>query len=387
MKKYKTEIIIALIVLLLSVSIIGIIKYTKIFSYTTKNVDIKSYQSNELHLKFDYPQNWHVVKNSNDDAEVITLSNADNSFNVYITGRKLNSQVQRQRDEIYSRNKYSFTSGDLETITVIDDKFVVVSKLGGVNIENNNDINGDSLVVSNIKLHNKYSVYEEHEDIVYTDLAIYDYKTNDVQLTIQYQLDTEDAINHLNEYMFMLSEIIDSIQPIDNDNSKLFSQSNEWQIYQSNMFGLSFDYPASWNVVTTGDDINATITLNSDADNSLELQIFKITATSDGSRLCEFNTPCDNAYPRTSLKYDESNFEKITTVDNTNIYIKQQVIDSMQGKLYSKKGDLLYTDLPIYSYSSDDTRLEIIYNINDDIVVTNWQEYITEISKIINSIK
>jgi len=402
MKKYKREIIGLVIVGMIGLVVAGILKYTNILSY--KYNDLNHYQSNNLKLQFDYPENWKIDKKQTDTSETIIISSDnDNAFEVYITGEKL---IPKDENYItYPRKKYSFESTQLNTISLLDNKSLVISDLGGIEIQQNDSIYDDIIISKELIKDKKYFVYEEKEGTIYEDLAIYGYYTDDVHLTIQYEVNSEDVIKDWGAYTVMLDEMVDSIKSFNSEKSIIFNEIDKTTQYKSKEFNIVFDYPSTWNRSVQIGDESSSIVLTSDADNSFEVRMTKIII-SDNNEICEPYTPCDTAYPRIPFKYKADDFKKITTLDGVDIVISAlggvnrdigETTDfSMltavnftsrdQGSIYGVEDNLLYEDLAIYNYIDDNIRFEILYSINSDDVIDDWSIYESELQKIISSI-
>jgi len=182
---------------------------------------------------------------------------------------------------------------------------------------------------------------------------------------------------------------------------------NEKTHYSSEDLRIAFDYPKAWIKEVKNEDNSTNITLSSDENDSLVVNISGYLVPLSEENNCEDNPDCSITYLRDEYTYKSEEFKSVGTIDNKNLYISESggttlqllenniytgIVSSRPIELgesyyvYEINGDLLYPDLAIYDFKMNDVRLEIQYTVNSQEVVDNWDDYWLEIKKIVSSV-
>jgi len=179
--------------------------------------EVTNYRSDELSIEFDYPKSWNRrVDKGTQSSSIELFSDADDSFVVMISGYFL-PNMSVTDCEPYTpcavdvpREQFSYDTSNFHSLTSIDDKDILLSNTGGVEV--NYSTTEDKLSSRPIELEDVYFLYQKDNENLYSDLAILDYKSDDARLEIRYMVNSQNVIDNWSEYEAVLKEIVSSIK-------------------------------------------------------------------------------------------------------------------------------------------------------------------------------
>jgi hypothetical protein len=158
--------------------------------------------------------------------------------------------------------------------------------------------------------------------------------------------------------------------------------------------GYTFSYPKDWIVEPTVDIGIKRISIIS-PDNNYEIGFDSSFETNSNNTVdyCEILQDCGGSDTREGSNYNPGDFEAITNLDSTELYLPTLGVCSdvyiqdeyttqcaipkryNSGVLYQEYENGITADLTIFGHEKDGERFLIYYVFNTDEAISNWAEY------------